>query len=251
MKARLVVFPIKGKIWCFSRSIDQSASAFNSANTPSTVKELWKKISTNSKPLNANAELLVDFISNKMNNAWVGLEKAPEGSFKNKLHGFGLQLLARVKPSEVLLKSISKEVTNVRITYPPSLNSRLVRRRLRHIAMRGTVLHRKYFYGSVTLLPLTTALAVLPLPNIPFFWVLFRTYSHWRALQGSEKLLQLVSDYSRAQSFSSEMMEASKELEELLRKGYENGSVNEKAISDICIKFKLNKIDVLKWRDLV
>ncbi|KAK5826895.1 SPAC23H3.12c: Uncharacterized protein C23H3.12c [Gossypium arboreum] len=251
MKARLVVFPIKGKIWCFSRSIDQSASAFNSANTPSTVKELWKKISTNSKPLNANAELLVDFISNKMNNAWVGLEKAPEGSFKNKLHGFGLQLLARVKPSEILLKSISKEVTNVRITYPPSLNSRLVRRRLRHIAMRGTVLHRKYFYGSVTLLPLTAALAVLPLPNIPFFWVLFRTYSHWRALQGSEKLLQLVSDNSRAQSFSSEMMEASKELEELLRKGYENGSVNEKAISDICIKFKLNKIDVLKWRDLV
>ncbi|KAK8294184.1 hypothetical protein V6Z12_D06G238700 [Gossypium hirsutum] len=230
MKARLVVFPIKGKIWCFSRSIDQSASAFNSANTPSTVKELWKKISSNSKPLNANAELLVDFISNKMNNAWVGLEKAPEGSFKNKLHGFGLQLLARVKPSEILLKSISKEVTNVRITYPPSLNSRLVRRRLRHIAMRGTVIHRKYFYGSVTLLPLTTALAVLPLPNIPFFWVLFRTYSHWRALQ---------------------MMEASKELDELLRKGYENGSVNEQAISDICIQFKLNKIDVLKWRDLV
>ncbi|MBA0636634.1 hypothetical protein Godav_025088, partial [Gossypium davidsonii] len=299
--ARLVVFPIKGKIWCFSRSIDQSASAFNSANTPSTVKELWKKISSNSKPLNANAELLVDFISNKMNNAWVGLEKAPEGSFKNKLHGFGLQLLARVKPSEILLKSISKEVTNVRIAYPP----------------RGTVIHRKYFYGSVTLLPLTTALAVLPLPNIPFFWVLFRTYSHWRALQvritvprdtlgwfkrycsreflnlplrdgktgtvpwvqtdgvdfflksgyrarrgrffllsneyevGSEKLLELVSDYSRAQNPSAEMMEASKELEELLRKGYENGSVNEKAISDICIKFKLNKIDVLKWRDLV
>ncbi|KAG4143630.1 hypothetical protein ERO13_D06G202400v2 [Gossypium hirsutum] len=251
MKARLVVFPIKGKIWCFSRSIDQSASAFNSANTPSTVKELWKKISSNSKPLNANAELLVDFISNKMNNAWVGLEKAPEGSFKNKLHGFGLQLLARVKPSEILLKSISKEVTNVRITYPPSLNSRLVRRRLRHIAMRGTVIHRKYFYGSVTLLPLTTALAVLPLPNIPFFWVLFRTYSHWRALQGSEKLLELVSDYSRAQNPSAEMMEASKELDELLRKGYENGSVNEQAISDICIQFKLNKIDVLKWRDLV
>ncbi|TYI78816.1 hypothetical protein E1A91_D06G240500v1 [Gossypium mustelinum] len=251
MKARLVVFPIKGKIWCFSRSIDQSASAFNSANTLSTVKELWKKISSNSKPLNANAELLVDFISNKMNNAWVGLEKAPEGSFKNKLHGFGLQLLARVKPSEILLKSISKEVTNVRITYPPSLNSRLVRRRLRHIAMRGTVIHRKYFYGSVTLLPLTTALAVLPLPNIPFFWVLFRTYSHWRALQGSEKLLELVSDYSRAQNPSAEMMEASKELDELLRKGYENGSVNEQAISDICIQFKLNKIDVLKWRDLV
>ncbi|KHG09627.1 SPAC23H3.12c: Uncharacterized protein C23H3.12c [Gossypium arboreum] len=252
MKARLVVFPIKGKIWCFSRSIDQSASAFNSANTPSTVKELWKKISTNSKPLNANAELLVDFISNKMNNAWVGLEKAPEGSFKNKLHGFGLQLLARVKPSEILLKSISKEARAAKITtYSHEENSGQGCVTWFMAFLRGTVLHRKYFYGSVTLLPLTAALAVLPLPNIPFFWVLFRTYSHWRALQGSEKLLQLVSDNSRAQSFSSEMMEASKELEELLRKGYENGSVNEKAISDICIKFKLNKIDVLKWRDLV
>ncbi|KAK8546856.1 hypothetical protein V6N13_093895 [Hibiscus sabdariffa] len=201
MRARLVVFPIRGKIWCFSRSVDQSASQFTSTNTPSTVKDLWKKISSNSKPLNANAELLVDFISDKMNNAWVGLEKAPEGSFKEQAPW----LLARVKPSEILLKSISKEVTNVRIAYPS----------------RGTVIHRKYFYGSVTLLPLTTALAVLPLPNIPFFWVLFRTYSHWRALQGSEKLLQFVTDSSRAQQYSFEVLEASKELEELVRSGHD------------------------------
>ncbi|CAJ2633301.1 unnamed protein product [Trifolium pratense] len=24
---------------------------------------------------------------------------------------------------------------------------------------------------------------VLPLPNVPFFWILYRSYSHWRALQ--------------------------------------------------------------------
>ncbi|KAB2007772.1 hypothetical protein ES319_D10G053700v1, partial [Gossypium barbadense] len=197
VKARLVVFPIKGKIWCFSRSIDHYASKSTAANTPSTAKELWKKMSSNSKqPLNANAELLVDFVSNKMNKAWIGLEKAPEGSFKNKLHGFGLPLLARVKPSEIFLKSITKDVTNVQITYPCSLNAWFVRRRLRHTALRGTVIHRKYYYSSVSLLPLTTAFAVLPLPNVIFFWVLFQTYSHWQALQGSEKLLQLVSDDS-------------------------------------------------------
>ncbi|XWS19982.1 hypothetical protein CRYUN_Cryun31cG0062600 [Craigia yunnanensis] len=148
MRARLVVFPIKGKNWCFSRSIDQSVSESTAANTPSSVKELWKRMSSNSKPLNANAELLVDFISNKMDKAWMGLEKAPEGSFKNKLHGLGLLLLARVKPSEILLKSITKDVSNVHITYPSSLNAWLVRRRLRQIALRGTVIHRKYFYGS-------------------------------------------------------------------------------------------------------
>ncbi|XP_040958823.1 uncharacterized protein [Gossypium hirsutum] len=119
VKASLVVFPIKGKIWCFSRSIDHYASKSTAANTPSTAKGLWKKMSSNSKqPLNANAKLLVDFVSNKMNKAWIGLEKAPEGSFKNKLHGFGLRLLARVKPSEIFLKSITKDVTNVQITYP-------------------------------------------------------------------------------------------------------------------------------------
>ncbi|KAL4368474.1 hypothetical protein GQ457_05G026660 [Hibiscus cannabinus] len=275
MRARLVVFPIKGKNWCFSRSIDPSPSESSAANAPSTVKELYKKISSSSKPLSANAELLVDFVSDKMNKAWMGLEKAPEGSFKNKLHGLGLRLLARVKPSEILLKSITKDVTNVQITYPTSLNARLVRRRLRHIALRGTVVHRKYFYGSVSLLPLTTAFTVLPLPNIPFFWVLFRTYSHWRALQGSEKLLWLVSDYSHAQESivsngketESEhkdskygtknlpgfkwVLEPSKELEDLINRGHEDGYLSEQAISDICNSFSLNKNDVLKCRDLV
>ena len=82
-----------------------------------------------------------------MNNAWIGLEKAPEGSFKNKIHGLvlfcclvvklfitvmflissfffcrlGLRLLSRVKPSEIFLKSISKEITSVEIIYPSRL----------------------------------------------------------------------------------------------------------------------------------
>ncbi|KAF3518473.1 hypothetical protein DY000_02059572 [Brassica cretica] len=200
MRARLVVFPIKGRKWCFSRSVDPLAAQSPSGVTPTTVRGLWKKISSESKPINANAELLVDFISDKMNKAWMGLEIAPEGSMKNKIHGLGLKLLARVKPSEIFLKSISKEVTSVQVSYPPSLDPRLVRRRLRHIAMSGTILHKKYLIGSVTLLPLTTAFTVLPLPNLPFFWVLFRTYSHWRALQGSEKLLKLLSNHSNPQT---------------------------------------------------
>ncbi|KAL5670596.1 hypothetical protein ACJX0J_022817, partial [Zea mays] len=76
------------------------------------------------------------------------------------------------------------------------INSRLVRRRLRHIAVRGASVHKKFLYGSVCLLPVTSVFMVLPLPNIPFFWVLFRAYSHWRALQGSERLELLVSDCS-------------------------------------------------------
>ncbi|PSS18158.1 Protein of unknown function DUF2343 protein [Actinidia chinensis var. chinensis] len=275
MRARLVVFPIRGRNWCFSRSIDQSTLDSQSAQTPSTFNEFWKKISSSShdKSINSKAELIIDFASNKMNRAWTGLEKAPPGSFKNKLYGLGLRLLARIKPSEIFLKSISKEVGEVEITFPTSLNARLARRRLRHIALRGTVIHKRYFYGSVSLLPLTAAFAVLPLPNIPFFWMLFRTYSHWRALKGSERLLQLVSDSLETQDSSnatpnmrknarddsedrsqnrlgpSWVLTPSKDLEKLIQHGDAHGGLSKRTISDICETFDLNTMDVLKYRD--
>ncbi|GAY31887.1 hypothetical protein CUMW_283680 [Citrus unshiu] len=173
MRARLVVFPVKGRNWCFSRSIDPlSPETASSCNTPTTLKQLWHKLTSSEKHNSNNVELVVDFVSHKMNNAWIGLEKAPQGSMKNKIHGLGLKLLSGVKPSEMFLKSISKEVSQVEFKCTP---------------------------GSPKVT--TYCHEVLPLPNVPFFWILYRTYSHWRALQGSEKLLQLVSNDSHTQNF--------------------------------------------------
>lgn len=213
-----------------------------------------------------NAELVVDFVSNKMNTAWTGLEKAPEGSFKNKIYGVGLWLLSRVKPSEIFLKSISKEVTGVEVTFPTSLNARLVRRRLRHIAMSGAIIHKKCLYGSAALLPVTTVFMVLPLPNIPFFWLLYRTYSHWRAWQGSEKLLQLVSDgsdgrlenkcHNSSHNESQEVtglrwvLQPSKQLEELVHSGNADDGLSKCVIIDICKTFELNPQEVLRYQKL-
>lgn len=68
MRARLVVFPVKGRNWCFSRSVDSSSAAaeYASAHTPSGLRELWTKISSNSVPKHSNVELLIDFVSNKV-----------------------------------------------------------------------------------------------------------------------------------------------------------------------------------------
>lgn len=261
-----MVFPVKGRNWCFSRSIDPFVPA-SSSSTPSTVRDLIKSLSSSSQPVSANAELLIDFASDKMNKAWTGLEKAPEGSFKNKIYGVGVWLLSRVKPSEIFLKSISKDVTGVEVTYPTSLNARLVRRRLRHIAMSGAITHKKYMYGSASLLPLSTVFMVLPLPNIPFFWLLYRTYSHWRAWQGSEKLLQLVSDGSDGRRDSKKenkdhnifhngsqdvtwVLRPSKELEELIRRGNADDGLNKVVLTDICKTFELNPQELLKYEKL-
>ncbi|XP_021720369.1 uncharacterized protein C23H3.12c-like [Chenopodium quinoa] len=269
MRARLVVFPVKGRNWCFSRSMDSLISGDTSklSSTPTTIRDLWKSLSSSSQPVTANAELLVDFVSHKMNTAWMGLEKAPQGSFKNKIYGVGLWLLSRVKPSELFLKSISKEVTGVEVTYPTSLNARLVRRRLRHIAMSGSIIHKKYLYGSAALLPVSSVFMVLPLPNIPFFWLLYRTYSHWRAWQGSEKLLQLVSDGSdgrcsnkkeneRHNSSNDEatglrlVLEPSKQLEELVCRGNADDGLSRCVMIDICKTFELNPQEVLRYQEL-
>ncbi|KAL9235531.1 hypothetical protein vseg_010282 [Gypsophila vaccaria] len=275
MRARLIAFPVKGRRWCFSRCIDQflsnSSSSSSSSTTPSTLRDLWKSLSTDTKPVSANAELLVDFVSGKMNTAWTGLEKAPQGSLKNKIHGVGLWLLSRVKPSEIFLKSMSKDVTALEITYPTSLNARLVRRRLRHIAMSGAIVHKKYLYGSAALLPVSTIFMVLPLPNIPFFWLLYRTYSHWRALQGSENLLLLVSDGSdRGVDYQKDaakekdvsqhgnqeltalpwILRPSKELEELIRRGNPDTGLGKCILLDICKTFELNPQEILKYQKL-
>ncbi|XP_016181917.1 uncharacterized protein YDL183C [Arachis ipaensis] len=272
MRAKLVVFPIRGRNWCFSRSIDHSLkknSAASSSHSPSTFKELWKDVNVGDKPFNAKAELLADYCANKMNKAWIGLEKAPDGSIKKKIHGLGLWLLSRVKPSEIFLKSISKEVTSVEVIYPSSLNAQLVRRRLRHIAMRGTIIHRKYLYATVSVIPLTSALTVLPLPNVPFFWVSFRAYSHWRALQGSEKLFQLASNGSKMFNTSTHKKETehkdstnethnsshephlklrpSEELKDLVELEDGKDGLSQEAITKICKIYDLNTKDVLKY----
>nr|GLL17860.1 uncharacterized protein LOC109190372 isoform X1 [Ipomoea trifida] len=229
MRARLIVFPIKGRKWCFSRSVDPSACEAHSSNIPSTFVELWSRISKPAKDKLSwyNLELLIDFAANQMSNQWCNLERAPPGSFKSKIHGLGLWMLSGVKPSEIFLKSITKEVNKVEIIYPSSLNGLLVRRRVQHIAFRGTIIHKKYMYGSASLLPLTTVFMVLPFPNIPFFWILFRTYSHWRALQ-----VLLPSD----------------ELQKLLHHADASDGVSESTMDAICQRYSLNKMDVNKYR---
>ncbi|ESW07349.1 hypothetical protein PHAVU_010G122300 [Phaseolus vulgaris] len=272
MRAKLVVFPVRGRNWCFTRTIDHSISATPvSSQSPSTLKELWTNVKVPTKPLNAKAELFVDFIANKMNQAWIVLEKAQDGSLKKKIHGLGLWLLSRVHPSEIFLKSISKEITSVEVVFPSSLNAQLVRRRLRDIALRGSIVHRKYFYGSISLIPLTSALSILPLPNVPFFWILFRAYSHWRAMQGGENLLELVSNSSKTSQTHKKnkteptdsndqshpnsheqncVLRPSKELDHLIHveDGVHDG-LSRQTIMKICKIYSLNTQDVIKYEE--
>ncbi|KAG6395636.1 hypothetical protein SASPL_141759 [Salvia splendens] len=138
---------------------------------------------------------------------------------------------------------------------------------------RGSVIHTKYFYCSAIMVPLTSVFMVLPLPNIPFFWLSFRAYSHWRASQGSEKLMHLVTDASyrpnpsdqtsktedsSTQDKNSEnsmtsifVFQPSEELEKLIQKKDSDNGLSDCAISKICQKHYLIAADVKRYRDSV
>lgn len=203
--SRFIVFPVEGRRWSFTTGtythpLAGTGTSTGQANDP-TFKELWRNIAiapSADQGLSGKAELITDFMSHKMQQKWLALQKAPVGSIRHRVYSLGQWLLDRVKPSEMFLKSIPKDTTKVEVVFPLSLNPRLVRRRLRCMAISGAIYHRRYMYGSIALLPFTTLFAVVPLPNVPLFWNLFRAHAHWRALQGSERLLLLVSDCSNS-----------------------------------------------------
>ncbi|KAK1280538.1 hypothetical protein QJS04_geneDACA004816 [Acorus gramineus] len=256
MRARLVVFPIKGRNWCFTRSSCRAFSEPESSQSVNpTLKDLWRKIRSHDGKSSGEGkvETVVDFTADKMNRAFINLGKAPTGSVKNRIHNLGLRLMSRVNPSESFLKSISKDITEVDIAYPlsaqmlNSLNNRLVRRRLRHIAMSQIFFHP--FLRSCQ-----APYPVLPEDNI---------------FDGSERLLLLVSDCSKSwRSLNGDgvkdepshddskhcpgppwVLQPSKELKEILSDQDIKDGVSESAISSICKTYDLDKCEVLKYKD--
>ncbi|KAJ7214710.1 hypothetical protein O6H91_Y473700 [Diphasiastrum complanatum] len=215
MKARLIVFPVLGKRWTFNTLplTMPSSSSGAAAGVPGatgvgfgTLRQLWQSLLT-ARRLRDRAEVLTHFVADKMHEKWVELEAAPEGSIRHRVYSVGQRLLARAEPSEIFLKTIPREATSVEILFPISVKSRLVRRRVRHLAISGTAFHRKFFYGSVALIPFSILLGVLPLPNFVLFWNIFRAHAHWQALQGGERLRLLVSDSLEVRKNNQQLME--------------------------------------------
>ncbi|KAI5296374.1 hypothetical protein KEM52_003363 [Ascosphaera acerosa] len=64
---------------------------------------------------------------------------------------------------------------------------------LYRMATERQALHRRRVWGSLAASPLTAPIGLVPLvPNIPFFYLIYRAWSHWRALNGSKHLQFLL-----------------------------------------------------------
>ncbi|MCJ1328969.1 hypothetical protein MMC10_005646 [Thelotrema lepadinum] len=94
---------------------------------------------------------------------------------------------------------------------------------LRRIATERQALHKKWMWWSIIGLPFTAPVALIPIiPNLPFFYLAFRAWSHWKALSGSrhieslldKQLIRLVESPSLAKIYSARNF-SPKELDDL------------------------------------
>lgn len=97
---------------------------------------------------------------------------------------------------EDIAKRHHEELLKVPLVFPKHLTTPdQVKSQLLKLATDGAKHHRKYMIWSAIGAPLTLPVALLPvLPNLPGFYLVFRCWSHWKALEGANHLKHLIED---------------------------------------------------------
>ncbi|KAJ5950545.1 uncharacterized protein N7479_008958 [Penicillium vulpinum] len=147
---------------------------------------------------------ILDRVTTKAAETWAKWEEADKG-WKMHLVRWGNSVQQRIPYEEWGLKSIPSFKTQQRINGDhgktkidvlfPGNAVRLERIQsvLHKIATERQELHRKKMIWSLVAAPFTAPIGLIPIvPNIPFFYLAYRGWSHWRALNGSKHLELLV-----------------------------------------------------------
>ncbi|EEH06232.1 conserved hypothetical protein [Histoplasma capsulatum G186AR] len=146
----------------------------------------------------------LDRITQKASTTWAKWEQA-EQAWKKRLVAYGNRVLQRIPYEEWGLKSVpplstrrqTEELqthTQVSLVFPKGIiQESKVLDLLRDLATARQRLHRRRMLWSIFIAPLMLPVALIPLvPNIPFFYFVYRGWSHWRALSGSKHLCFLL-----------------------------------------------------------
>ncbi|KAH9980294.1 mitochondrial K+-H+ exchange-related-domain-containing protein [Lactifluus volemus] len=152
---------------------------------------------------------LIDWATGKATSIWARFGKAPESSWKYKVFAYGERLVDRVDFEELALKgvdpSMGPKLSNPRspteeqkkTAFIPLVHPKFVGTsplaHLESILSRRSPRHRKGFYMWMLLAPLTAPFMLIPvIPNLPFFFCVWRSWSHYRAYKASDYLQSLL-----------------------------------------------------------
>jgi len=141
-----------------------------------------------------------DRITKKAAETWAQWEAA-KGGWRKQIVTYGNRGLQRIPYQEWGLKSFppsnpklqAEQIANNEkfdVIYPSNvMHSGDVPKVMARLARERKQLHWNRFIGSMVAMPFTVPFALVPvIPNIPFFYLAYRCWSHWRALKGSDHL---------------------------------------------------------------
>ncbi|KAF8339597.1 mitochondrial K+-H+ exchange-related-domain-containing protein [Cantharellus anzutake] len=164
---------------------------------------------------------LVKLATNQATETWSRWSKAPESSWKFKVYSLGMKAQRQLDFEELALKSIDPALgpritssgegagvvkavrdgkpvsVRIPIIHPPSfrsLTSEPPLANLRKYASHRVPKHKKLFYTYIFAAPFTAPFMLIPvIPNIPFFFCVWRAWSNYRAYKAADYLLTLLS----------------------------------------------------------
>lgn len=183
----------------------------------------------------ASDRTILDRITNKANETWASWEKDDKSwkRWKKTLTAYGNKALRRIPYEEWGLKTIPPLTAKrrqaelegkekVEVIFPGLfLRNEKVPGILQQLATERQALHRKRMIWSIIGMPLSAPFILVPvIPNIPFFYLVFRAYSHWKALSGSKhlefilqnKLLKSVPSSELDEVYTAGLMYPSREI---------------------------------------
>tara|TARA_R110002003_G_scaffold45_15_gene3588 strand:+ start:20752 stop:21801 length:1050 start_codon:yes stop_codon:yes gene_type:complete len=146
---------------------------------------------------------IIDKVSIKANETWAAWEKDTKAiwDWKKKVTFYGNHALKRIPYEEWGLKTLpaltaarKKSIMEGKEKYEVMFPGMYLKQEklpgiLEKLAKERQLMHRSKLIWSVVIMPFTAPFMLVPVvPNLPFFYVLYRAYSHWKALSGSKHL---------------------------------------------------------------
>ncbi|GFP53342.1 hypothetical protein ACSS6W_000858 [Trichoderma asperelloides] len=172
-----------------------SSSASTSASSPSA-----SSASPSSSTTTSYIDRGADFAARK----WAQWEKMERG-WQRKVVDYGNHAFRRIPFQEWGLKSVPplsarrrddelRGRDKVELVFPPAaIPEHKAEGVLRTLATERQALHRQRLMWCFVGMPITAPLGLVPvIPNIPFFYLVYRAWSHWRAINGGKHVQWLI-----------------------------------------------------------
>ncbi|CCF41336.1 hypothetical protein CH063_11648 [Colletotrichum higginsianum] len=151
-----------------------------------------------------NQQGLADKVGKKAAKLWAGWE-ARESGWQKKVVNYGNYALRRIPYEEWGLKSVPpisarrkddelKGKERIELVFPDSvIPAGKAEQVVKTLATERDALHKRKLIWCLIGMPISAPFALVPvIPNLPFFYLVYRAWSHWRALEGGKHLRFLI-----------------------------------------------------------